>query len=438
MKTHLFLAAIAAVFSVGLSTHAADYYVSASTGKGKTASKEEPAKDLGNILSKLLPGDTVHIAGGTYTGRGDNGSDVITVPVSLIGGYSDDFSTRDPWGEHRTIFGGDNLSENFDSGPRVMIDLMRYREKEMPPILVDGLIFDESSRNRYVSKNKLEIVRMANPKTGENPTPSQGALVIRASKTGNFDPAAHWDITVTNCAILNSAPTQGALSVAGHKGSQVKILNNLLINNTGTAILAGTKYVGEEEPPSFEIANNTVLFTWKYEPGAQSYSGNSFKADGNTTVDLHNNVFAFADRVGIHNAAKANLHLKENLILGNFDTDYLEFDTRIDLADIEDEAECLHGDSTDNISEEISIPVSGDWLKLYGSRELIDRTAREADIEEQETIVNEFRRILGLPLQAEATTEPKTPVWLPSIPLEDALAAGEKPYNGKYGCDRPQ
>ena len=53
-----------------------DYYVSADCGRGKSATVEKPAKDMGNI----------------------NGSDVITVPVSVIGGYSDDFSKRDSSG----------------------------------------------------------------------------------------------------------------------------------------------------------------------------------------------------------------------------------------------------------------------------------------------------------------------------------------------------
>jgi len=45
---------------------AKDYYVSANRGRGKKATKKKPAKDLGNIISKLQPGDTVHIAEGTY------------------------------------------------------------------------------------------------------------------------------------------------------------------------------------------------------------------------------------------------------------------------------------------------------------------------------------------------------------------------------------
>ncbi len=423
-----------ALASVATST---DYYVSAARGKGKSATKEKPAKDLGNIISKLEAGDTIHIAGGVYTGRGDNGAYLITVPVSVIGGYNDDFSSRDPWGVHRTILSGDNLSKNFESSPRFMMDLMKYKGKEMPKILIDGLIIDESARNRYKTEKKLVIVRMANPKTGENPTPSQGAFIIRVSKTGNFNPGAHWEIEVKNCVVTNSAPTQGAFSVSGYKGSKIRIVNNIVINNTGSAIYAGTKYVGDESPPEFDIENNTVLFTWKYEPGSQSFSGNSFKADSPTVIRLKNNVLGFADRAGIYNAAKTNILLQNNMILGNVEMDYLEFDTRIDLDDIEDEADFIHEDSEGNVAGELKIPISADWLKLYGGRILVDRNAREADIKVQATRANELRRILGLPVQAGAVAEPEKPTWLPALSLDDAIKAGSAKYNASFGSSFP-
>ena len=127
---------------------AADYYVSAERGKGKVGSKEKPAKDLGNIISKLAPGDTVHIAAGVYLGKGKSGCDVIKVPVSIIGGYSDDFSKRDPWGEFKTILTGDNKTKNYKVDARLKIDLAKYQYhksggKDMPKILIDGLIIDQ-------------------------------------------------------------------------------------------------------------------------------------------------------------------------------------------------------------------------------------------------------------------------------------------------------
>ena len=431
---------VAAVSLLGFSqaqVWAADYYVSASRGKGKKATIEKPTKDLGNIIKKLKSGDTIHIAEGIYLGRGKNGSNVITVPVSIIGGYNDDFSARDPWGEHKTIFSGENMSKNWVRTPRLIIDLMKYKGKEMPPIVVDGIIVDDAARNRYTSDDEHEIIRMANPKTKQNSTPDQGGLVIRVSKTGNFDEDAYWDVTVQNCVVMNSAPPQGALSVSGYKNSQIKIRNNIVINNTGTGIFAGTKYRPREDAdqPEFVIENNTVLFTWKYEPAAQSYSGNSIKFDPDTVATVENNVFAFNDRYAVQNAAKAEVSLNSNLITGSVEADYLEFDTRIQLEDMEDEADYLE-ESEDNVKESVSIPITPDWAKLYASRVLIDRNAIEADIQVQRNAVNEIRAMLGLPLQAGTVDVPQSPAWLPRLSVDDAIKAGTHQYLDQYGASK--
>ena len=416
-----------------------DYYVSANRGRGKSATVEKPAKDLGNIISKLKPGDVIHIAGGVYLGRGKNGSDVITVPVSVIGGYSDDFSKRDPWGEHKTILSGDNMSKNWVSTPRLMIDLTKYREKEMPAIIVDGVIVDHAGRNRYKTDKQLNIVRKANPKTGTMPTPDMSGLIVRVSKTGNFDAGAMWDITVQNCIVMNTAPTQGALSVSGYKGSKIKIRNNVVINNTGTGIMVSTNYMSRdgENMPDFLIENNTVLFTWKYDAMAQSFSGNSIQFASDTVSTVKNNVFGFADIYGINNASRASVLLMDNIIVGNVVSDYLEFDTKIDLEYIEDEAEYLHEDSEGNISQEIKVPVSSDWAKNYASRVMIDRNALEADIQAQETNLNAIRSMLGLPLQAGTVDSPESPVWLNRLSIDDAVKAGSTKFEGKYGSSVP-
>jgi hypothetical protein len=422
---------------------AKDFYISAERGKGKTASKAKPAKDLGNIISKLAPGDTVHIAAGAYVGKGKSGADLIPVPVSIIGGYSDDFSKRDPWGEFKTILTGTNTSKNYKVLPRLMLDLNKYMYhasggKEMPRIVIDGLIIDQGPQNRYKDEAKTLLVRKANPKTGENPTPDRGALVISAGRTKNY--SGKWDILVKNCVIVNSAPTQGALSVGGYKGSSVTIDNNLVINNTGTGIYAGSKWQGssQADAPNFAVTNNTVLFTEQYDAFAQSFSGNSLKIDSSVVASVSNNVFAFADRNGIQKHGKWAFLLKDNIVLGNVSADYWEVsgDQKIELEDIEDEAEYLHDESSDNVAPKIKVPVSADWAKLYAARVLIDRNAAAADVKAAKTKINALRSILGLPLQA-AALKTDSPIWLPMMKVDDAIKAGAAKYNGKYGCSKP-
>ncbi len=432
----------AALLAAGYA-RAEDYYVSAARGKGKAASKEKPASDLGNIVSKLKPGDTVHIVAGTYTGKGDDGADEITVPVSLIGGYSDDFSRRDPWGACKTILTGDNKTKNHKVAPRLHIDLNKYIFHEsggtaMPKIVVDGLILDQGPQNRYKDDAKTLLVRKASPATGENPTPDRGALVITASRTKNL--AGKWDVTVRNCIIVNSAPTQGALTVSGYQGSTITIENNLLINNTGTAIYAGSTWAGTDEraAPRFTIAHNTVLFTEKYDAFVQSFSGNSLKIDGAVVATVTNNVLAFADRNGIQKEGKWKMLLKDNLILGNIQADYWEAagDQKVELKDLEDEAEHLADGSTGNVATAIKVPVSDAWGKLYAARVVIDRNAAEADVKAQKTKINALRSILGLPLRAD-DLKTDSPVWLPLMKVDDAIQAGLAKYDGKFGCAKP-
>ncbi len=419
---------------------ARDWYVSIKRGKGKVGTKAQPAKELAFIIPKLAAGDVVHMASGVYMGKGDNGHHVITVPVSIIGGYSDDFGSRDPWGRYRTVLSGDNTSKNYKLNAALFIDLMKVKPRDGYPgkIVVDGLILDHGGRNRYKTDKNWQIIRKADPRTGKNPTPEIGALVISAAKNGMFDKTP-WHITVQNNIVMNSAPTMGAMTVSGYKKSRVAIQNNLIINNTGTGIYVGSKWAGgvnAKDGPRFTITNNTVMFTWKHDPIVQSFSGNAIDFDASVRASVQNNVFAFADRHIVYNPRKNKVLLKNNIMTGNVDTAYLEFDTKIELADMEDEADFLDEGSSNNRAVRVKVPINADWMKLYGSRVLVDRNKAEANISASNTRANELRGMLGINLRAGKVDFPQSPVWLPRLSINEAVKAGARRYSG-VGCQKP-
>ena len=412
---------------------ATDWYVSQTTGKGKKATKEAPAKDLGNIISKLQPGDVVHIAEGVYLGRGKNGSNTIHIPVSIIGGYDVTFSKRDPWGAHRTIFSGDNLTPNYTPNPSLFIDLMKYRGPASA-ITVDGLIIDAGGRNRYLTEKQHKLVPKANPKTGQNPSPSLGALIIRVQKSGQFDNGPRWQVVVRNNILMNSFQNQASLSVSGFKGSKITIENNLVIQHSGTGIFCGSKYAGNDQYPEFKVLNNTILFSW--DSGMSQ--GFNFGLDRFTQVELRQNVMGFADIIALNNASRSqNILMVGNLITGARKADYLEFDTQMDVENMVDEADLLHEDSDENITDTIKIPVSRSFAELYGSRVIVDREKAEAGVSASNSNANALRSMLGLPLQAGSVKWPQTPVYLNRISIDDAIAAGAKKYKSQYGCQKP-
>lgn len=425
----------AALFLGSADAEARDWYVSAAKGKGKKGTKKKPARDLGNIVKKLKAGDVVHIAGGTYLGKGKNGTDVIKVPVSIIGGYDEGFSKRDPWGKTRTVLTGVNTSKNYKPQPRLFIDLTKYRDKAMPAIKVDGLVIDQGGQNRYKKGGETKILRKANPATGENPTPDRGALVISVSKTGNFDAKAAWAITVQNNVIVNAAPTKGALMVRGYKNSRVLIQNNIVANCTGSGIYASSAYRPRDNKaqPTFDIRHNTVLFTWKYDGMTTSYSGVGLEVDNDTIVVAQNNVIGFSDRYGVENHSRLPLLLKNNLITASLEHTYWETaeDAKIDIADLEDEAELLHEDSTGNIGPGVKVPVSQAWAKLYASRVLINRAKVEEKVKARNTGANALRGMLGLPLRAGTVKGPDVPVYLHRMSVDDAIQAGAALYAGR-------
>ncbi len=403
-----------------------DYYVSITRGKGKVASKEEPAKDLGNIIAQLLPGDVIHIAEGTYLSRGEAGADEIGVPVTIIGGYDDNFTSRDPWGSHKTIFTGTNAISGS-----TQCRLKITANTDNSNVTVDGIVFDNGPRNRYKDANKpYLILRTADPNTGINATPESGALYITCGKYCN--------IVVKNCVAINTAPTGGVISTMPGEAGKVTIENNLVVNNTGEGIFAMSGWHPRDNAnlPEYTIKNNTVLFCWKHDAIA-TYGGNGLKLDTDVKIDAENNVFGFGDYGGIDNIKLCkSVTLKNNLVLGNRQYDYREYNTAMKIDQIEDEADQIQPTSTGNISKMVTIPVSKEWSTLYANRKEVSRAQVDAAAKVSNSDANAVRSILGLPLQAGSVAM-DADVWLHKIAIEDALKAGMQKYDGKFGCSKP-
>ena len=287
---------------------AKDYYVSP-TGSGNAASKEAPARDLGYIVSRLRSGDRIHIAGGRYPGKNQSGQDKIEVPVTIIGGYDNSFSSRDPWGKHQTIFTGQNSAPDFDSRARLLIELhLRYKTGPAapPPVIIDGIIIDNRSRNRY-SPDNLQVIRRASPGEQKRESPHSPGIKITA--------ATQVDVHIRNCVLINIASATSALHVAGNKNSRIHIHNNLIVNNTGSGIHASTVFHINKEKlsqteraslPQFTVSHNTILFSWEYGP-RDNFGGEALKVEDNITIKAQYNFFGFSDSFGVDNIRRAKI-----------------------------------------------------------------------------------------------------------------------------------
>lgn len=409
-----------------------EWFVSATNGSGQLGTKERPAKDLGNIVHLLKPNDIIRIAGGTYLSRGAKGSDEINVPVQIIGGYDETFSVRDPWDKHKTIFTGTNEYKK-STDPRIYIRTDQQREANGQPsqgsaIVVDGIIIDNAPRNRYHKNEDLAIRRMADPRTNQNPTPGSGGIVIVASR--------YTDVTVQNCVVMNTAPSEGALSVRIFQGGKGIIKNNLCINNTGYGIHARTGYTGSNPDltPEFVISNNTSLFNWKHDAVA-TYGGDALALDQYLTATITNNVFGFGHMGGVYNKG-ANIVMSDNIFTGNSGYDYHEKGAKMRVDDILDEAMLVDQVSEGNESLLIQIPIAERWANIYASRIEVSREEIDAAVKVSNSGANQLRSMLGLNLQG-STVKMDAEVFLPRLHIEEGLPVGFQAWNGK-GAAIPQ
>jgi hypothetical protein len=433
---------IAAAFVVTLSftsvAGATDYYVSAARGKGRKGSKDKPCKDIGNVIKKLQPGDTIHVAQGVYLGKSESGHDWIKVPVSIVGGYDDSFTKRDPWGDHKTVLSGVNTSKNYQNKARLFIDLSKWnkvygskRIMEKFDIVVDGLIIDNGARNGFKKPSNLLISRKANPKTGANATPDRPGIQVMAQDGASA--------TIQNCVVMNCGPAgMGALQIAGQEKSKCVVRNNLVINNTGYGIFCKSLYHPRDGKglPTFAVENNTVLFTEKYDAFGTT-GGCSFMADSDAVCVIKRNLFAYADQYGAQVKGKTgDFTYLENCVTANLKGDLLEFDTVIAVDAWEDDTEVISEDSVDNVGGEVKVPVSAEWSEKYFKRAVIDRNAAEADVKAKDSKMNALRGMLGLPKQAP-TLKLDSDVWLPLMSLEDAMTCSKGDIREGYGCKTP-
>ena len=132
----------------------ADIYVSLDTGKNKNeGTKEDPLKNLWKALEKAETGDVIHVAGASeaYPGKATlKGTFRMEKPVSIIGGYSPDFATRDPL-KFRTLLQAKN--DSYVRGNCQGVLHLEFDKTMNAPkgfkMKIDGLIFDEGQANSY-------------------------------------------------------------------------------------------------------------------------------------------------------------------------------------------------------------------------------------------------------------------------------------------------
>lgn len=236
-----------------------DWFV-APTGARGDGSREHPFHDPWVAFRRAEPGDTIHIATGIYYGRFDRSSWIIETPqLTVLGGYSREFSTRAPW-ETPSIFACYPSYEHAREST-----LVGGRDNHSGLIL-DGVCLDAAGRNEYASKAPHGIGKL----------PAMDGVMASFSSP---------NVTIRNCVFANSA--NGGVEISG-TGSRFE--NNLLINMIGLSMLTLRNSTTPIEQP-LVVSGNTFCFMHDLGEPAGKGGDRSQGVRVQTPTVIENNVF---------------------------------------------------------------------------------------------------------------------------------------------------
>jgi len=413
------------VATCAASVSAADIYVSLETGKNKNSgTKEAPLKNLWKALEKADTGDTIHLAAGVYPGKATlKGTFKMEKPVSIVGGYSSDFASRDPL-KNRTMFQAKNDSY-VRGGLQGVLHLEFDKTMNAPKgfkMVIDGIIFDEGQANSYHAvKGKpvgfdtgMWLEGPAKNIADKQVSPARSMIHSATASRGEGD------IEIRNCAFVNAG--NWAVNLNWYKGNVV-IENCVFCNNR--MIGASVACANAQPSVKWTFRNNTVLFTWS-RLNDLADMGFGVRVNDKVEADISNNIIGLNVLTGCDNTKGSGktkkIKLDNNVFFLNRESD-VQMTASPNIVKIKvDEFEDLEGaDGIESIEGNTDLKdpavfkgrINAQYLNAFLSMKYSESTKLD------EGKCNGLRSMLGLPLQGTITTQ--CDMYCNRYPLEDAL-----------------
>ncbi len=394
----------------------ATLYVSRANGNNRNdGSKAAPFKNLQKALDVAEEGTTILVAEGNYYGLMNSGNIVVKTPVTIMGGYSSDFSKRDIINTPTMI--QPTAESNGTSKGHGTIQICSVVAPK-GYVIIDGLIMDRGNSISYNAAhegqpegvdcplmNPIGVKGIGGENLTEQPVlTSETNMIYFDGKNGIVN---HTNIIVRNCAFIN-APNFGIVGLL--KGS-LKVENNIFVNVRMSAM--DVRGAAPDVMTEVDFKNNTVMFVWsrKKDLGDMGYG---FRFVPGTSCNVENNIFGCACYSGLDRThidankareAKRNDAVVNNVFFLNRQTDLTlpgggKF-LRVSVADFED-VEALakvSGNKTVSDPSVFKDKVNAAYLKGF----MTMKSSQELSVDYSST-VNQFNSAFGLNIQGTGKT----------------------------------
>ena len=340
-------------------------------------------------------------------------------PVSLIGGYSPDFSARDVL-KYRTMLRPTN-AQNTTKPTHGTLTINTRKFGPNSNILIDGIIFDHTAANSYHPvKGKpagfKDGMLTIPPAKGNTQYPSIDKYLIYAQTDGQ--------LVIQNCLFLNGSSY--AIIVAQYSGN-VRILNNVFIGNRMMGADVRTTN-GKPFTLNYEFANNTVLFTWTRTKAFEDM-GYGVRTNPGVFTNIHHNILGLNCMAGFDNtkgdAKQKKVKLDNNIFFLNKKADVaITISPSIKFMKVEDDGfddlEDVEGMESVSKNSGLKDPalfkdvIDTNYLKAF-----LEATCTEQVDYDENSPINQFRAALGLNKQGKITTT--VSMFANPYPFESAI-----------------
>ncbi len=407
-------------------------YVSSTTGSNRNdGSKSAPLKNIAKALELANAGATIVVAEGNYYGLLNCGNIVITKPVTLLGGYSTDFSERDVLKHHTRIQPSASSNGSVSGNGTIQI---RSVQAPRDFVILDGFIMDRGNGIAYNAKGEGKPAGVESPMMCPIGTAGIGGENFNESSVltneismiyldGYQGVVNNVNVVIRNCTFVN-CPNFGIIGML--KGGSLTVENNVFVNIRMATLDVRGADIKSVVPINFRY--NTVLFVWSRlkDLGDMGYG---YRMIPGTTNTVENNIFGCAVFAGMDrthvDSDKAREALRKEVVRNNIF--FLNRQTDLTLpgggkflrvsANDFDDVEQFTEVAGNKVLTDPSL-FNGKINKAYLEGFLNLKTSSEMSVDYNSS-ANQFRSAFGMNLQGTGTT--KTNMYANRYPWQEAL-----------------